>query len=169
METKQRMRLRQWVKGGCLALGVMVHAQGAVGQENSGRMAKGPIVIDLLEGLEWMRCSVGQVWSGGGCRGTVLKAPLEAADDVLLRASRSSGDGWRLPTRKELTRLAEMNDTPPMINETHFPGTYRGSYWTSNRNRLLWGNHWVVNFNTGHAYARALPRQPLAFRLVRDR
>ena len=89
METKQRMRLRQWVKGGCLALGVMVHAQGAVGQENSGRMAKGPIVIDLLEGLEWMRCSVGQVWSGGGCRGTVLKAPLEAADDVILRASRS--------------------------------------------------------------------------------
>jgi len=169
MGIKQNQRFRQFIVGACLALWVISGPQSAVAQDSSGRIVKGPVVIDLLEGLEWMRCSVGQVWSNGGCRGKVLKAPLEAADNVISRASRSSGDGWRLPTRKELMRLAEMNDAPPMINVTQFPGTYRGSYWTSDRNRLLWGNHWVVNFNTGHAYARALPRQLLAFRLVRDR
>ena len=169
MRTERRIHLRNWIAGASFALAVMGAAQAVSAQGSSGRMVKGPVVIDLLEGLEWMRCSVGQVWSSGTCRGTVLKAPLAAADDVILRASRSSGEGWRLPTRKELTRLAEMNDTPPMINTTQFPGTYRGSYWTSDRNRLLRRNHWVVNFNTGHAYARALPRQMLVFRLVRDR
>jgi len=88
---------------------------------------------------------------------------------VLERTLASSGEGWRLPTRKELRELIEVQSEPPMINPKHFPATHAGSYWTADNNQLLANGHWVVNFYTGHSYGRAPKTQSFAIRLVKDR
>jgi len=153
----------------CLLICLTLTPRDAVAEGKEQRIAKGPIVIDVLAGLEWMRCSIGQVWSDGACVGEPLRGPYRMAQATLERAEASSGPGWRLPTRAELRELIEMNAKPPMIDETDFPETYAGSYWTGDNNRLLRGNHWVVNFYTGQSYGRALREQVFAVRLVRDR
>ena len=143
--------------------------QQSVAQENTSLLAQGPIVVDLLGGIEWMRCSIGQVWVDVRCDGDALLAPFAVGDAVVARATSSSGAGWRLPTHKELTSIVERNVEPPMISTARFPGTYAGGYWTGDKNRFLSGSYWIVNFNTGFSYGRAHPRQSYSFRLVRDR
>ena len=142
---------------------------GAYANESTAYFSKGPITINVLGGLEWMRCSIGQVWSDETCVGEPLKVPFAATTAVLERTLVSSGEGWRLPTRNELRVLIQKNDEPPMINAKHFPATHPGSYWTSDKNRMLANGHWVVNFYTGNNYGRAARSQPFAIRLVRDR
>ena len=142
---------------------------GAYSNESKTYFSKGPITINVLGGLEWMRCSIGQVWSEETCVGEPLKVPFAAATAVLERTLASSGEGWRLPTRNELRVLVQMNEEPPMINADHFPATHPGSYWTSDKNRMLANGHWVVNFYTGNNYGRAARSQSFAIRLVRDR
>lgn len=131
--------------------------------------SKGPVAVDVMGNLEWMRCSIGQVWSDETCVGEPMQLPYAAASAVLERTLASSGEGWRLPTRKELRALIEINDEPPMINAKYFPATHAGSYWTADNNRLLANGHWVVNFYTGHSYGRAAKTQSFAMRLVKDR
>ena len=131
--------------------------------------SKGPVAVDVMEGLEWMRCSIGQVWSDETCVGEPMQLHYAAISVVLERTLASSGEGWRLPTRKELIALIETNDEPPMINAKYFPATYAGSYWTADKNRFLANGHWVVNFYTGHSYGRAAKTQYFAIRLVKDR
>jgi hypothetical protein len=132
-------------------------------------LTKGPIAVDVMEGLEWMRCSIGQVWSNETCVGEPMRLPYAATSAVLERTLASSGEGWRLPTRKELRALIEINDEPPMINAKYFPATHAGIYWTADNNQFLMNGHWVVNFYTGHSYGRAAKTQYFAIRLVKDR
>ena len=40
-------------------------------------MAREHLVIDLQNGVEWMRCSAGQVWNGSSCEGAALKLSHE--------------------------------------------------------------------------------------------
>ena len=152
----------------CAAL-LTVIAAGAVQAQDIRFLKRGPVAVDLLGGLEWMRCSMGQVWVEERCEGEALLAPYASAAAVIERAAASSGEGWRMPTVEELLRLIVMQDTPPMIDADVFPDTHLGSYWTSSANRMLSGNQWAVNFYTGYRYGRALHRQSFAFRLVRDR
>jgi len=149
----------------CLALSVQ-----PVNANNSKTyFTKGPIAIDVIGKLEWMRCSIGQVWNEGTCVGEPMQLPFASVSAVLERTLASSGEGWRLPTRKELRELIEVQSEPPMINPKHFPATHAGSYWTADNNQLLANGHWVVNFYTGHSYGRAPKTQSFAIRLVKDR
>ncbi len=132
-------------------------------------VAKGPIVIDVLGGLDWMRCSIGQVWENDSCVGSALLVRFGAVDSLIERAQRNIGPDWRLPTREELERLIAANPEPPMINQNVFPNTYSGLYWTSDTNWLMPHAHWSINFFTGHAYGRADENRTFAVRLVRPR
>lgn len=61
-------------------------------------------VTDEFTGLVWMRCSVGQRWSGQTCVGTANKYDWRSATE--LSSSRVGEYGyWRLPTRDELRTL----------------------------------------------------------------
>ncbi|WP_379917038.1 DUF1566 domain-containing protein [Lacimonas salitolerans] len=146
------------------ALGPDAHAQDGI-----TFVERGPVVLDIMGKLEWMRCSIGQVWADGRCDGDPLLAPFAAGEAIIARAAASSGEGWRIPTRAELERLLVPGDAPPLIDGRVFPDAYRGGYWTADANWMLAGSRWVVNFNSGFSYGRALPRQSFAFRLVRDR
>lgn len=152
----------------CAALFAVI-ATSAVQAQDIRFLKRGPVAVDLLGGLEWMRCSMGQVLVEERCEGEALLAPYAAATAVIERVAASSGEGWRMPTVEELSRLIVMQEMPPMIDAYIFPDTHRGSYWTSSHNRMISGNQWTVNFNTGYRYGRAMPRQLFAFRLVRDR
>ncbi|MCW7755456.1 DUF1566 domain-containing protein [Desulfobotulus sp. H1] len=56
-------------------------------------------VIDLNTGLEWMRCSIGQIWDGETCAGEAEKINWYAA------MSMAEKKGWRLPSIEELSSL----------------------------------------------------------------
>ena len=132
-------------------------------------VVKGPIVIDVLGGLDWMRCSIGQVWENDTCVGSVLLVPFASIDSLIARAQRNIGPDWRLPSREELERLIVVNAGPPMINQTVFPNTYPSLYWTGDTNWLMPHEHWSINFFTGYAYGRADENRNFAMRLVRPR
>lgn len=120
------------------------------------------IVIDSNTGLEWKKCSEGQSFDAGGntCTGSTVQfswqAALQRAQEVNVATDVTGGlenlgkDDWRVPTKKELDSIIELSCTDPAINETVFPATSSGSYWSSSqyaRNSL---QAWAVNFNSGN-------------------
>ena len=151
-----------------IGLSIMITAQ-SVSAGTPRLMHKGPVAIDLLAKLEWMRCSVGQFWQDEICEGEALKLVLAHVPEVIARFETLDEGGWRLPTRDELESLVYENDLPPMIRTETFPGTVSEAYWTSEPNFFNAKNHWVVNFYTGYSYGRVFPNQPQHVRLVRNR
>ena len=126
-------------------------------------------VIDLRSGVEWLRCSVGQLYQDGACAGDVLRLSQEEAAEAVRLANKELGGIWRLPTREELEYLVCTTCAAPKIDEIVFPGTVAEPYWTGQKNWISPKNLWSVNFMTGHSYGRFFPYQRLAVRLVRDR
>ena len=132
-------------------------------------MAREHLVIDLQNGVEWMRCSVGQVWNGSGCDGEALKLSQEDVSKAIVIANDQLGPGWRLPTRIELEGLVCKKCAPVKIELDSFPDTLAEPYWTGEVNGFAPRHIWTVNFMTGHTYGRFFPTQEVLFRLVRDR
>ena len=130
---------------------------------------KDHLVVDLNTGAEWMRCSVGQQWSNETCVGTVLNLNHDLMPQVLEQATQQLGDGWRLPTRRELESLVCMECGIPKIDKEVFPKTEPVPYWTGQQNKKAKKHFWSVNFYTGYSYGRFFPFQNLAVRLVRTR
>ena len=58
------------------------------------------IVIDLLSGVEWLKCSTGQTWNGSECYGEVIRLDFEQMQEAIKQANEQLGGNWRLPTRK---------------------------------------------------------------------
>lgn len=132
---------------------------------------RGLLVQDLTGGIEWMRCTVGQVWDPTieTCTGDAVKLNHDEILQAIDQANDKLGDGWRLPNRSELEGLVCSSCPPPKINATLFPRTQSEPYWTSQRNFWSPKNYWSVNFMTGDTYGRFFPQQRLMVRLVRDR
>ena len=127
------------------------------------------LILDLTQNVEWIRCSVGQQWTGQDCAGEVLLLDHKTIGEAIKIADRQLGGNWRLPTLKELYSLVCHECKPPKINSEIFPGTDRRAYWTGEKNKMSKGSYWTVNFFTGHKFGRFYPEQEMAVRLVRDR
>jgi len=97
-------------------------------------------------GLQWMRCSLGQSWSGTSCGGSAQNLPIWRDALQLVRAVNSGdadtdGDGspgfagyrdWRMPNIKELTSIHEACRRFPAVNEQVFPNApIAGVHWSS--------------------------------------
>ena len=130
---------------------------------------KDHLVIDLKQNIEWLRCSVGQIWNGDNCVGEVLLMDHDTIRQAIIIANEQLGDGWRLPSLDELSELVCHKCPPPKIDQKAFPNTDRRAYWTGERNNLVKRSYWTVNFFTGHKFGRFFPEQEMAVRLVRDR
>jgi len=110
-------------------------------------------IADNTTRLFWMRCAVGQVWSGAGqfpeCTGTAtLYNWKQALDESIIF---NAGAGWRLPNIKELSSIVERACKDPAINETIFPNT-ENAFWTSSP--VITGSGsgafaLVIGFNSG--------------------
>jgi hypothetical protein len=59
------------------------------------------------------------------------------------------GDGWRLPTRRELESLLDLSRHEPAIDTDKYPDTKSSPYWTSSE--CAWNSEarWVVHFSLG--------------------
>jgi hypothetical protein len=132
-------------------------------------MVRDHLVIDLQHGVEWMRCSVGQIWNGTDCEGVAMQLTQEDVAKAIVIANEQLGPGWRLPSRAELEGLVCKACAPVKIELDSFPNTLGEPYWTGEVNGFAPRHIWTVNFMTGHTYGRFFPTQEVLVRLVRDR
>lgn len=130
-------------------------------------------VIDKRTGLQWMRCSMGQTWTGKTCAGEPKKYQWQAAMD--LKETFAGHSDWRLPTVEELETLVYCNsgrdkglnkfwlrpcggeNRSPTIARQVFPRTAVNSedkYYLTVSPRTFDNSYvWVVSFdNGGDAY-----------------
>ena len=131
---------------------------------------KNHIVIDLSKNIEWLRCSVGQQWSGETCIGETILMNHQVIMQAIDIANQQLGPAWRLPTLEELYSLVckkcpKGEKFEPII----FPKTDPRAYWTGEKNSITKRSYWTVNFFTGHKFGRFFPEQEMAVRLVRNR
>jgi hypothetical protein len=90
--------------------------------------------VDTQARLMWMRCSIGQTWSGGDCVGTPRQLDWRAAQQAAQDLNRSGSqfyNDWRLPQIRELALIAERQCDNPRINLLVFPQTPAAFYWTA--------------------------------------
>jgi hypothetical protein len=59
-------------------------------------------VTDVTTNLQWMRCSLGQTWTGSMCRGNAQQYSLQDAVNVSYRFNYAEHSDWRLPTIDEV-------------------------------------------------------------------
>lgn len=148
----------------CLGLWLTASAANA-----ANFMTREHLVIDLRHGIEWLRCSVGQVWDGTTCRGEVITLDHDQIAQAIQQANEQLGGSWRLPRRDELEGLICTSCGPPLIDAEVFPGTSGEPYWTGQVNKIAKRFYYSVNFLNGWTFGRFLPSKQLAVRLVRDR
>ena len=127
------------------------------------------IIIDLLNGVEWLRCSTGQTWNGSDCEGEVVRLNLKEVEQAIKQANEQLEGTWRLPTRKELEGLVCSSCLGTKVDKEFFPSTPAEPFWTSDRNWWSPKFFWSVNFFTGHSYGRFVPEKELFVRFVKDR
>lgn len=152
----------------------------------------GAYVVHMTAGTAWKRCLEGMQWNGKRCDGQPLM--LSHTDALALARSRSKADGvtWRLPSAKELQRLAQRNSrttrtTSPLlpvgsdewcwssttpvdtsrINEYSYGNIMRGVN-DHNMARLQFLHAWAVDMNTADARSDTPRRDRLHVRLVRS-
>ena len=130
---------------------------------------KGYYVIDLKNRVEWLKCSVGQVWENENCIGDPIKITLNDAQNLTDQVSIQLGGEWRLPDKKELMSLICKVCNKAKIDESLFPETPAEIFWTSQRNWWSPKFFWSVNFFTGYTYGRFVPEKKLFVRFLRDR
>ncbi|MCB1660116.1 MAG: DUF1566 domain-containing protein, partial [Pseudomonadales bacterium] len=105
----------------------------------------GTEVKDTQTNLIWQRCSLGQTWNGSSCTGTAATYNWTNA----LQTAANMGSGWHLPNIKELSSLVERACYNASINETYFPNTISGYYWSSSPVPYNSNYAWFVNFSNG--------------------
>ncbi|MBN2886369.1 MAG: DUF1566 domain-containing protein [Chromatiaceae bacterium] len=121
------------------------------------------IVQDLRTNLQWQRCALGQEWREDECVGRPRAYTWEAAMAIAAR----EGEGWRLPSGRELQGIVERCHPAPAINPQVFPNTLGAFYWSASKDSGGLGRAWAVSFHRGSPY-RMSREQEAHVRLVRD-
>lgn len=154
-----------------LAIGILLWQIFSQDETNLGLWENGSTVVDSVHKLEWQRCSVGQTWGGENCEGEAIRLNYESALLETKRPQNSpdlKGNGWRLPSRQELTSIVCIHCKGPKINRLIFKATVGGTYWTGEKSFWEGRGIWTVNFLTGKAYGNQSSRALNYIRLVRD-
>ena len=125
--------------------------------------------IEVEAGLMWMRCAIGQTWTGQACVGEGRQFNWDRAFEVAAETVFAGYDDWRLPTQPELYPLTFCSTgrraqpsreglgggcvgdyEKPTIISSVFPNTPQHSFWTSTPHARLNYSAWGVSFLTGH-------------------
>ena len=92
-------------------------------------------LTDVEPDLTWMRCSLGQTWTGTTCTGTPVTYSWQAAQDAADKLNREGGyanhHDWRVPKIAELASIVERQCFNPRINLALFPATPAAYFWTA--------------------------------------
>src|ERR1039457_83666 len=123
---------------------------------------RGDEVLDKNTNLIWARCSVGQHWEGGMCKGTLKTFTFD-------QALKQADETWRVPTKDELMSLLDPSqlkiNKKIMIDVTAFPDMDDGHLIYRTSENIL-GAGWVVFFDDGQVTTHR-NNMPFAVRLVR--
>jgi|GEM_PF-3909213 len=120
-------------------------------------------VTDNRTALVWRRCSQGQT-DNASCSGTAGTYTWEQALTQCEGETTDYSD-WRLPNIKELLTLLKYDYDEPYIEQSTFPATISGAYWTGTTYEPNSDEALVVNFY-GVAYDD-YKTEPLYVRCVR--
>ena len=111
-------------------------------------------LTDNQSNLSWMRCSLGQTWSGKTCTGTPDTYTWQAAQDQAAKLNLLGGYGgrtdWRVPQIPELAMIVERQCSNPRTNIKLFPATPANFFWTATAPADP-GNAYVLSFGTDGA------------------
>lgn len=116
--------------------------------------------------LVWMRCAIGQSWTGSACSGTADS--LDWGEALLLADGFEfvGATDWRLPNRNELASIVESRCHGPAINGAIFPASPAAGFWTSSPAQAEPESAWQVEFDQG-ALLTGPSTGTAALRLVR--
>jgi len=96
-------------------------------------------LTDIQSKLTWMRCSLGQTWTGSTCTGTPDMFTWQSAQDAATKLDQGGGYAhhvdWRVPQIPELAMIVERQCSDPRINITLFPATPAVYFWTATTRR----------------------------------
>ena len=104
---------------------------------------------DPATGLEWMRCSIGQTWTGTSCDGEGKRMnwndAMKAGNDL----SYGGVTGWRLPTFDELKTIIVIEGKADNASAFIFKPTsdYWGEYWSSSPMADVFYHALIINFD----------------------
>ncbi len=149
----------------------------SINTSGSPSASAGTVVID---GKEWMRCSLGQTWENNTCTGEAKRLTFDeakAAAQTLNNAGYAGRRDWRVPTVRELQSLRfcstgfesktrDIQDgrhevalscnglsANPTIDITNFPKTIGNhGYWSSSPYTGDNNSSWFVDFGNGVVY-----------------
>jgi hypothetical protein len=139
-------------------------------------------VTDVTTKLQWMRCAMGQTWTGAMCSGEPSKHNWEQARG--LRNNFASHADWRLPTIDELKTLVYCSSgkpatwskegkgcdgdyrRPTLVDEA-FPNTPNSFFWSGSPLAYDSNDAWGVYFGNGGANGYYLRSSLNSVRLVR--
>jgi hypothetical protein len=97
-------------------------------------------LTDTQSGMMWMRCALGQRWTGSSrCSGKPQAFTWKAAQDAASALNAAGGYAkhadWRMPHIPELATIVERQCANPRVNLTLFPDTPATYFWTATGRR----------------------------------
>ncbi|CAK0765910.1 exported hypothetical protein [Gammaproteobacteria bacterium] len=107
-------------------------------------------ITDTSTNLMWMRCAVGQTWTGVACAGTPGKYTWSAANTVT--SAYADYNDWRLPTIRELTTITDITHYSPAIDVSTFPDTPSDWFWSGSLVASNSSQAWGVYLEVGNDY-----------------
>ncbi len=106
-------------------------------------------ITDTRTSLMWMKCSLGQQWSGNECQGTAKE--YQNPNSVYQGKNPISTTGgysdWSLPSLNELNDIVQKECKGPAINQQVFPSTPSGNFLTYDASSCHFMP--VMNFESG--------------------
>lgn len=105
--------------------------------------------LDKKTGLLWMRCALGQFWTGDTCIGLPQSSSWQQALQSAENKVFAGQSDWRLPNIKELQSLLESSCYSPAINLTVFPNASSDLYWSSSPVAYSGNGASTMNFYSG--------------------
>src|SRR5271154_6336102 len=98
-------------------------------------------LTDIQTGLRWMRCALGQTWTGTTCNGKPDLYKWQSALDAANKLNKLSGyaghSDWRVPQIPELAMIVERQCANPRTDLELFPTTPATYFWTATTRRGL--------------------------------
>lgn len=104
-------------------------------------------VFDTDTGLIWMRCAVGQSWTGTTCSGAATHHTWAQA--VALSSNHAGYTDWRLPNIRELQSIINYWNASPAVDSGAFPATPSMPFWSSTTSQWSTDAAWYISFDSG--------------------